>query len=118
MCIVSVFLELRISFFLDEGQGVPGDKVLPPPGDDTLAPQIFHSSAWTRPNMHGVWLQAPGQRRDEENLDPKGNTLHVAQVRRKTSLQNKVIFSAVVNQHVSIYFRVTILHKCHWLKYC
>ena len=29
----------RISFFLDEGQGVPGDKVLLHPGDDTLAPQ-------------------------------------------------------------------------------
>ena len=31
----------RISFFLDEGQGVPGDKVLLHPGDDTLAPQIL-----------------------------------------------------------------------------
>merc|ERR1740128_1061967 len=39
MCIVSVFLELRINFFIDEGQEVPGDKVLPPPGDDTLAPK-------------------------------------------------------------------------------
>ena len=39
MCIVSVFLELRISSFIDEGQGVPGDKVLLHPGDDTLAPQ-------------------------------------------------------------------------------
>ena len=29
----------RISFFLDEGQEVPGDKVLLHPGDDTLAPQ-------------------------------------------------------------------------------
>ena len=29
----------RISFFLDEGQGVPGDKVILHPGDDTLAPQ-------------------------------------------------------------------------------
>ena len=29
----------RISFFLDEGQGVPGDKVLLHPGDDTLAPK-------------------------------------------------------------------------------
>ena len=29
----------RISFFLDEGQGVPGDKALLHPGDDTLAPQ-------------------------------------------------------------------------------
>ena len=39
MCIVSVFLELRISFSIDEGQGVPGDKVLLHPGDDNLAPQ-------------------------------------------------------------------------------
>ena len=39
MWIVSVFLELRISFFLDEGQGVPGDKVLLHPGDDSSAPQ-------------------------------------------------------------------------------
>ena len=39
MCTVSVFLELRISFFIDEGQGVSGDKVLLHPGDDTLAPQ-------------------------------------------------------------------------------
>ena len=29
----------RISFFLDEGQEVPGDKVLLHPRDDTLAPQ-------------------------------------------------------------------------------
>ena len=29
----------RISFFLDEGQGVPGDKVLLHPGGDPLAPQ-------------------------------------------------------------------------------
>ena len=29
----------RISFFLDEGQGVPCDKVLLHPGDDTLASQ-------------------------------------------------------------------------------
>ena len=29
----------RISFSLDEGQGVPGDKVLLHPGDDTSAPQ-------------------------------------------------------------------------------
>ena len=29
----------RISLFLDEGQGVPGDKVLLHPGDDTWAPQ-------------------------------------------------------------------------------
>ena len=28
-----------ISFFIDEGQGVPGDKVLLHPGDDTFAPQ-------------------------------------------------------------------------------
>ena len=39
MCIVPVFLELRISFFIDKGQGVPGDNVLIHPGDDTLAPQ-------------------------------------------------------------------------------
>ena len=39
MCIVSVFLELRISFFIDEGQGDPGDNVLLHPGDDILAPQ-------------------------------------------------------------------------------
>jgi len=39
MCIVSVFLELRISFFPNEGQGVPGDKVLLHPKDDTSAPQ-------------------------------------------------------------------------------
>ena len=35
MCIVSVFLELRINFFIDEGQEVPGDKVLIHLGDDT-----------------------------------------------------------------------------------
>ena len=39
MSIVSVFLELRFSFFIDEGQGDPGDKVLLHPGDDTLASQ-------------------------------------------------------------------------------
>ena len=39
MSIVSVFLELRISFFIDEGQKGPGDKVLLHPGDDTLASQ-------------------------------------------------------------------------------
>ena len=39
MCIVSVFLELRINFFIDEGQEAPGDKVLLHPGNDTLAPQ-------------------------------------------------------------------------------
>ena len=33
MCIVSVFLELRINFFLSEGQRFPGDKVLLHPGD-------------------------------------------------------------------------------------
>ena len=32
--IVSLFLELMISFFLDEGQVVPGDKVLLYPGFD------------------------------------------------------------------------------------
>ena len=36
MCIVSVFLKLRISFFIYEGQG---DLVLLHPGDDTSAPQ-------------------------------------------------------------------------------
>ena len=30
---------IRISFFLDEEQGVPGDKVLLHPGEGTLAPQ-------------------------------------------------------------------------------
>ena len=33
MFIVPVFLELMISLYLDEGQGVPGDKVLLHPGD-------------------------------------------------------------------------------------
>ena len=33
------FPRTRISFFLDEVQGVPGDKVILHPGDDTLAPQ-------------------------------------------------------------------------------
>ena len=38
MYIVSVFLELMISFFLDEGQGVLGDEVLLHPGDDNQPP--------------------------------------------------------------------------------
>ena len=33
------FPKTRFCFFLDEGQGVPGDKVLLHPGDDTLASQ-------------------------------------------------------------------------------
>ena len=39
MCIVSVFLELKINFFLDEVQGVPGDEVLLHTRDDNWPPQ-------------------------------------------------------------------------------
>ena len=50
----------RISFFLDEGQGVPGDKVLLHPGDDTLAPQnpkikiLIEKLAYK--HVHCLWI--------------------------------------------------------------
>ena len=54
------FPRIRINFFLDEGQGVPGDKVLLRPGDDTLVPgnpkiQIM-TEKMAYKHVHCPWL--------------------------------------------------------------